>query len=398
MITVSEAFKFIDRETKPLGSESVDIGSSCGRTLAEPIKADIDMPPFDRSQMDGFALIAADSKKVPATLRLVGESAAGKGWKGKLKRGEAVRIMTGAPVPEGANAVQKLELADDRDESVVILESVKSGKFIVPKGKEIKAGKQIMAAGSTITTQNISALASFGYKKVSVAKQPRVAILATGSEIIDIGKKPKFGQIRNSNSIMLKALAEDSGAVAKIFPTCSDNAADLTKMFRSVFDEGFDILISTGGVSVGKYDLTKDVLSELGAKIFFDKVKLKPGKPTVFGKLRKTFIFGLPGNPVSSAAAFCLFVRRAIWLMQLSDKLNDKPQFAELSSGISGTKERDFYVPVGVIVNKKGTNIATPVNWHGSSDFVGFAGAHAFALIPAGKNFAAGDIVGLLYI
>jgi len=399
MITVSEAIKFIDREVGLIGTEKVDIGSACGRILGEKIIADIDLPPFDRSQMDGYAVMAKDVEKVPAKLRLVGESAAGSGWKGELNRDEAVRIMTGAPVPDGANAVQKLELAEEHDDDVVILETVNAGNFIVPKGKEITAGKQILSAGQEITERNIAAIASFGYKKVRVSKQPRIAILATGSEIIDIGKKPKFGQIRNSNSVMLKALAEKAGATVEIFPTCSDKAEDLSQAFEFMLGEGFDILISTGGVSVGKYDLTKEVLGKLGAKIFFDKVRIKPGKPTVFAKLGKTFIFGLPGNPVSSAAAFCLFVRHTVRLMQsANEKLNAKQDLAVLGANIKGTKERDLYFPVSISTDKSGRNIAAPVNWHGSSDLVGFAAANAFALVPAGKNYWKGDIAEIIYI
>jgi molybdenum cofactor synthesis domain-containing protein len=388
--------KFIGDEVGPIGSETIDIETAVGRVLAETVIADIDMPPFDRSQMDGFAFNAKDVEKTPVELKLVGESAAGSGWKGELKCGEAVRIMTGAPVPAGADAVQKLELAEETNDGVIILESVKPEKFIVPKGSEITTGKQILSAGDAITTFNIASLAAFGYESVKVSKQPRIAILATGSEIIDIGKTPEFGQIRNSNSIMLKALAEKAGATAKIFPTCSDNADDLTNTFKTVFGENFDILISTGGVSVGKYDLTKDILAQLGADIFFDKVKLKPGKPTVFAKLGKSFVFGLPGNPVSSAAAFCIFVRYAIDIMLEANER--RTGFAIVSSDVNGTKERDLYLPVSIRTNKKGYCVAEPVNWQGSSDLVAFAKAKAFAFVPAGEKYSAGDVAKIIYI
>ena len=396
MINVSEAFEFIDREIEPLGSEIVDIASALGRTLAEKIVADIDMPPFDRSQMDGFAFNAKDVETIPVKLKLVGESAAGSGWDGQLERGEAVRIMTGAPVPDGADTVQKLELADETEDSVIILESVKPGKFIVPKGSEILTGKEVIAVGRKVTEVNIAALAAFGYSSVKVSKQPRIAIIATGSEIIDIADTPKFGQIRNSNSIMLKALAKKAGAAVKIFPTCSDSADDLTNAFESAFDEDFDILISIGGVSVGKYDLTKGILAQLGAEIFFEKVRLKPGKPTVFAKLGKTFVFGLPGNPISSAAAFCIFVRRAIDIMLEADE--QRSGFAVVDSEVNGTKERDFYLPVSVQTNIDGKCIAKPVKWHGSSDLVAFANADAFAFVPAGGKYSAGDVVKIIYI
>lgn len=397
MIAISKAIKTIARETEAGGSERVDLEDSIGRVLAEDIVADSDLPPFDRSQMDGYAVRAADACDAPVTLKLVGESAAGRGWRGKLKRGEAVRIMTGAAVPGGADAIQKLEVARDDGESVTLFEPTEVGKFIVPKGKEVKKGKPVLKAGERITAANISMPAAFGYAKVKVAKRPRIAISSTGSEIVDVAMKPGRDQIRNSNSLMLKALCEQAGGVATVYPNVGDDISNL-KFQISDAVRSTDILVTTGGVSVGKYDLTKLALKELGAEIFFERVALKPGKPTVFGRLKKSLVFGLPGNPVSAAVTFYLFVRKAILQMQ-SAGVSDLEQAAAIASKpIKSTKERDTYLPAALEITDDGRLIVEPVNWHGSSDFIGFSKADALVVIPNGSSTAAGDAVSILLL
>src|SRR5687768_2864531 len=220
MIPVEKALKIIERETTRLATENVPLSAAVGRVLAEDVAADMDLPPFDRSQMDGFALRSKDVEGSPVVLEVVGESAAGRGWHKKLKKGEAVRIMTGAPVPEGADAVQKIELtrefgaagpdqSTDLRHSVEILHPVEKGKFIVPKGFEVKRGDAVLRAGTEISPNSIAVLAAFGYSKVKVSRLPRVTVLSTGSEIVDVGAKPKKDQIRNSNSPMLAAFLRD---------------------------------------------------------------------------------------------------------------------------------------------------------------------------------------------
>ncbi len=281
MISISRATAIVTRETGGLVSERIAIEHAVGRVLAENILADTDLPPFDRSQMDGYAVIAAETKNAPVTLKIVGESAAGRGWHQKIEKGEAVRIMTGAPVPAGADAVQRLELTSEAGGTVTVREPVKKGAAIVHKGAEIKKGKVVIRAGELITPNNIATTAAFGYAKLKVAKRPRVGILATGSEIVSVTKKPARDQIRNSNSVMLKALAEAAGAECEIFSPAGDELADLRSQISNSVKRK-DILIITGGVSVGKYDLTKTALADLGAEIFIEKLDLKPGKPMVW--------------------------------------------------------------------------------------------------------------------
>jgi len=397
MIQVSRALKIVAHETVSLGSERIALEDSIGRIIAEDIVADSDLPPFDRSQMDGYAVKAADPLDAPVTMKLVGESAAGRGWRGRLRRGEAVRIMTGAAVPEGADAVQKLEVALEDGGAVTILEPTEKGRFIVSKGKEVKKGKTVLRSGERITPANVSIPAAFGYAKIKVAKQPRVAIISTGSEIVDVKKKPGRDQIRNSNSITLKALCEQAGAVATVYPNVGDDISDL-KFQISEAVRSSDILVTTGGVSVGKYDLTKLALKELGAEIYFERVALKPGKPTVFGRLKKTLVFGLPGNPVSAAVTFYLFVRKAILRMQSAGIVDLEEAMAIAAKAIKSTKERDTYLPCSLSIERDGRLVVEPVNWHGSSDFIGFSRADVLAVIPKGSSIAAGDAISILLL
>ncbi|MFM9903387.1 MAG: gephyrin-like molybdotransferase Glp [Pyrinomonadaceae bacterium] len=416
MIDISKALKIIDRETGPLGSERVEISRSAGRILRENIIADTDLPPFDRSQMDGFAVVAADTEKAPVRLTIVGESAAGQGWHKTMKSGEAVRIMTGAPVPDGADSVQKVELTGETsaplrsgggvDQFVEILEPAEIGKFIVRKGSEIKKGATIFSVGDFITENMIAAIAAFGYAAVKVGKQPRVAILATGSEIVDIDKKPGRDQIRNSNSVMLDVLCRKFGAGTTVLPIVEDEISNLKMQISeaiglnksAIRSPQFQILILTGGVSVGKYDHTKAALAELGAEIFFDKVRLKPGKPAVFARLKETLIFGLPGNPVSAAVTFHLFVRKAILAMQGAATRDLKDGFALLGADAKAARERDTYLPSRLEPNKSGQLIAYPLKWQGSSDFVGFARADSMIFVARGETLAKGSAASIMYL
>lgn len=402
MLTVTEAKAIVNRETQTLGTESVDLVDAVGRILAEDVFADSDMPPFDRSQMDGYAVIAADTSEAPKRLKVIGESAAGRGWDGRLKSGEAVRIMTGARIPNGADAVQKIELTREDGQYVIIGEPAAAGRFIVKRGSEAREGENLLSIGERINAKMIAALSAFGYSRVTVGAGPRVSIMATGSEIIDISQKPGPDQIRNSNSPMLAAFSAQCGTAAEILPIAGDNLDQLKSQIMKTVGRPSDssdhsgavpdILIMTGGVSVGKYDLTKAALEALGAEVFFERVRLKPGKPTVFARLDNTLVFGLPGNPVSAAVGFHLFVRKAILQMQGAISTDLRPGKAILAAAVKGTKGRDSYLPARLSTDARGHLIATPIPWHGSSDFVGFAAAAALVIIPEGENRQAGGV------
>jgi molybdopterin molybdotransferase len=396
MIPISEALHIVKKNSKILEQYSVDLGSSAGRVLAEEIVADMDLPPFDRSQMDGFAVRVEDVKTLPANLKIVGESVAGKGWHEELKSGVAVRIMTGAPVPVGADSVQKVELTMESDGIVKILETTKIGQNIVIKASEMSAGEVVFEKGEIITQNMIATLASFGYEQVKVSNRPRVSILATGSEIVDISEKPGQDQIRNSNSWMLAEFAGNYAEVT-VLPIAKDDLESLKETINNAV-KWCDCLIISGGVSVGDYDFTKPALRDLGAEIFFEKVSLKPGKPTVFAKINNTLIFGLPGNPVSVAVTFFVFVRTALLLMQRAKMPELKKGFAKLTHPIKATKERDAMLPVSLETNENGELTVETLRFSGSSNFIAFSRANGLVFVPQERSLAAGDVAQVYFL
>lgn len=386
MISVAEAVGIVQAQTPQLPFESVDLAEARNRFLAEEVVADSDLPSFDRSQMDGYAVRAGDISNAPARLRIVGESAAGRGWHHEMQAGEAVRIMTGAPVPKGADSVQQVEHTREFDDgtAVEILHSVVEGRSIVTRGSEIKSGQTVMRAGELIDAGAMALLASFGYASVKVGQRPRVSIVATGSELVDVAQKPGEDQIRDSNNYSIAAYAEAAGAQVERLPLAGDDTELLKRQFAEASAQS-DIVISSGGVSVGVYDFTKAALRELEAEIFFERVALRPGKPIVFARLPNgTLFFGLPGNPVSVAVTFNLFARTAILAMQGARETKVQQETAILDKDVKGTQDRESYLPAELSTSDDGKLMASPLKWGGSSDFVAFA--RATALINIAKD------------
>jgi molybdenum cofactor synthesis domain-containing protein len=396
MIPIGDAIRIVLEQTPKLVIESVALSDSLGRILAEDIIADTDLPPFDRAQMDGYAVRAADVTNTPARLRIVGESSAGSGWHHEMKAGEAVRIMTGAPVPVGADAVQQVELTREANGEVEILEPVVSGRSIVRRASEIKAGATVLRAGEDIKAAMIATLASFGYAQVKVGRRPRVAVMATGSELVDVDQKPGRDQIRESNNHTIAAYVALAGATVARLPLAVDDTEELKKQIGKAAEES-DVLITSGGVSMGVYDFTKAALKELGAEIYFERVALRPGKPTVFARLGNTLVFGLPGNPVSVAVTFNLFARTALRAMQGAKQPELIEETAVLARDLKGSIERESYLPAVLRTDEKGTLLAEPLKWGGSSDFVAFARATALINVPKGvKSIEAGNCVTIV--
>ena len=384
MIPVSEAIRIIQEQTRPLAVETVALAEALGRVLAEDVVADSDLPPFDRAQMDGYAVRAADLKSVPARLRIVGESAAGRGWHHSMQAGEAVRIMTGAPVPVGADSVQKVEVTRELDgDTVEIAEATRPGQFIVARASEIRAGEHVLSAGCEINAAMMAALASFGYAQVKVGQRPRVAVLATGTELVAVNEQPGSDQIRDSNSYSLGAYAALAGAEVERLPLAGDDPVMLKREIERAASHA-DALILSGGVSMGVYDFTKAALRALDAEIFFERVSLRPGKPTVFARLGRTLVFGLPGNPVSVSVTFNLFARTALRAMQGSREAAMREAWAVLARNVKGSIERASYLPARLYTDEAGQLLADPLKWGGSSDFVAFARATALIIVPEG--------------
>src|SRR5882672_3518685 len=347
MIPVSQAVQIIKEQAGSLPVEQIALTSAMGRLLAADVIADSNLPPFDRSQMDGYAVRANDVRTVPARLKIVGESVAGQGWHHQLNAGEAVRIMTGAPVPAGADSVQQVELTRELDagDTVELLESPPLGKSIVKCASEIRKGQTVLAAGERIGAAMMAALASFGYAQVTVAQRPRVAVLATGSELVPVAQQPGQDQIRDSNNYSIGAYAELAGAIVERLPLAGDELESLKTEITGAAAKA-DVVVTSGGVSMGVYDFTKDALKELQAEIFFERVALRPGKPTVFARLPNgTLVFGLPGNPVSVSVTFNLFVRTALLLMQGASEPPMNEQWAVLEGAVKGSIDRESYLP-----------------------------------------------------
>jgi len=404
MIAVAEAIQIVKEQTSALSTELVPLDRARGRYLAEDIVADSDLPPFDRSQMDGYALRANDARRAPARLKIVGESAAGHGWHSELKPGEAVRIMTGAPVPAGADSVQQVELTSELNEAngfavVEILEAVMPGRSIVRRGSEIKAGEIVLHSGEQVGAAAMAVLASFGYAQIKMAQQPRVAVLATGSELVAVDQKPDRDQIRDSNNFSISAYAELAGAIVERLPLAGDDTSLLKRQIAEASDHS-DVVVTSGGVSVGVYDFTKPALRELAAEIFFERVALRPGKPTVFARLPNgSLFFGLPGNPVSVSVTFNLFVRLALLTMQSAKETALAGSWALLARSVKAAVERDSYLPATLTTTKEGCLLAEPLKWGGSSDFVGFARATSLIIAPQDAGvLEAGTKVRVLHL
>lgn len=387
MISVSEAINIVLEKTKRLETESVSLVDARGRYLAEDVVADSDLPPFDRSQMDGYAVRAAETENAPVRLKIVGESAAGNGWHNEMKAGQAVRIMTGAPIPAGADSVQQVELTRDLDPlTVEIQQAVTLGRSIVKQGSEVRKGATVLKAGEHINSAMLAALASFGYAQVKVGRRPRVAVLATGSELVSVSEQPAQDQIRDSNNYSIGSYAELAGANVERLPLAGDDTTLLKQQIRDAAERS-DVVITSGGVSMGVYDFTKAALKELDCEIFFERVALRPGKPTVFGRLPNgTLVFGLPGNPVSVSVTFNLFARTALLRLQGANEPQLLERTAILAQDVKGSAERESYLPAKLGTDTDGRLLVEPLKWGGSSDFVAFTRATALIIVAAGEN------------
>jgi molybdopterin molybdotransferase len=388
---------------RPTEMELLELELSPGRVLAEEMGADRDFPPFPRAARDGYAVRAADVASVPARLRVVGEVRAGVAPDKTLpavKRGEAAEITTGAPAPEGTDAVVMVEYTAREHDTVEVQRAVSAGENIVPTGSEARRGDVLLAPGSRLTPAAVAAAASVGRTKVTVYAKPRVAILATGDELVDVAAEPGPYQIRNSNSYSLAAQVQAAGGQPVMLPIAPDEPVEL----RHLVQEGLasDLLLLTGGVSMGKYDLVEQVLHELGAEFFFTGAMIQPGRPIVFGRAaahagaQPTCFFGLPGNPVSTMVTFEIFAR--VVLEALSGVRPQKLAFvqARLKSEIKTKTGLTRFLPAVLSGEFEGGEVEL-VRWQGSGDIAAAARANCYLVVPPDREkMAAGEMVAIL--
>ena len=293
--------------------ETVPLDETGGRVLATDVEADRDYPPFNRSARDGFAVIASDVAQVPATLELLGETRAGEPSRFALQPGQTVEIMTGAPGPVGANAVVMVERSSRDGNRITLHESIAAGRNLITAGSEARHGELVLAAGSRMGYPQVALLGTVGLAEVPVYRRPEAAILSTGDEVLPVDAQPEPYQIRNSNAHSLAAQVRRCGGRPRILPVAKDSLRET----RRLIEDGLrsDVLLLSGGVSMGKHDLVERVLADMGAEIFFTSVRIQPGKPLVFGRVGRTPVFGLPGNPLSTMVTFEVFAAIAMDLL-----------------------------------------------------------------------------------
>src|SRR5437867_6018680 len=349
-----------------MASESVPLSESMSRILREDIVCDADSPRFDKAIRDGFAVRFEDVAQVPVVLTVIGESRAGAGAEVTVERGECCEIMTGAPLPDGSNAVVMVENTERiSPDSVRILKSVRENEGLLRRGAEAREGETLLKGGRRIGLADLGLLASTGKSRVMVSAKPRVAILATGDELVEVDENPRPGQIRNSNSYTLYTQVLEAGGTPVLLGIGRDNLEDLRSRIRRGLEH--DILLVSGGVSMGKYDLVETVFAEFGVEVMFDKIAMKPGKPTVFGHRGETFVFGLPGNPVSTIVSFHMFVRPLILFLLKAANTKHKTLEAQLEAPAKCDPERTAIVPALLRFEKASYRIRT-APWKGSSD------------------------------
>jgi molybdopterin molybdotransferase len=388
MLSVEEALARVLAAFEPLPSERVPVLETLGRVLAEDVYADMDIPPLTNTAMDGYAVQAADtagaSPEQPVRLRIVHDLAAGYTTDVTVTPGTAIRIMTGAPIPLGADAVVRFEDTERDGEWVSILKGVPVGKNVRQAGEDVKKGTLILPRCTAIRPQEVGMLAALGHKDAWVHRRPRVAILATGDEVIEVDAPWQAGKIRNANSYSNAAQVGRYGGVPILLGIARDDVAELTAKIRAGLEQGADLFLTSGGVSVGDFDVVKTVLAAEGEMGFW-RVRMKPGKPLAFGQIRGVPLLGLPGNPVSAMVSFELFARPAI-LKMLGKTFLAKPTVkATLLDKVARKDDRRHYLRV-MVEKQEGEYFARLTGDQGSGILLSMVQAQGLAIIPEGVD------------
>jgi molybdopterin molybdotransferase len=398
MLTVDEALRLVLDHTEPLPPQPVELTGALGHVLAEPVFSDIDSPPHHKSIVDGYALVAADALAPGVKLAVLEEITAGAVPTRTIERGTATRIMTGAPLPPGADAVVMVEKTEPLGDLVQINEvPVRAGQNIMRRATSLAKGQTVLKAGKLLRAIEVGLLAEVGRPVVSTFPSPRVAIIATGNELVEAAAIPAAGQIRNSNGPLLVGLVEQAGGTPVNLGIARDNAADLRAKIAAALSH--DVVVLSGGVSAGVLDLVPQVLADLGALQVFHKVNLKPGKPLWFGTKPgaggqgRTLVFGLPGNPVSTLVSFELFVRPALQRLRGGAPAGLPRIKARLAGQHQQRGDRPTYWPA----QTQSGGTVTLLNWKGSGDLWTLADADCLAFFPPGERlFAIGEEIECL--
>jgi len=398
MISVDAAVKIVTDVIVPLPPRTVPFESALGLCLAEDVRSDIDMPPFDRSAMDGYAVIAKDTASAPVELTVIEDIAAGYMPTKKVSQGQASKIMTGAAVAEGADAVVKFEETEDlsANNRVKILRAIDEGRNISKLGEDMKVGQVVLRKGMSIRPQEIGILATVGKSRVEVFSAPTVGIISTGTELVGVESTPSAAQIRNSNGYSLAAQARRLKADVELLGTVKDTKEEISRIMHRGLQK--DILILSGGVSMGEYDLVSDVMKDLNTHIYFEKVALRPGKPVIFGKKGKTFIFALPGNPVASFVTFELFIYPAIRKMMGFTTIHRTTIKASLEVEILVKRKRREYRPAFLRMQNDQWFVS-PVEWHGSADLLSTTRANCLLIVREdAEKLSVGQLVDVILL
>jgi molybdopterin molybdotransferase len=369
-------------------TEEVALGEADGRVLAEALRADRDFPALARSIRDGFAVRAAGT---PGRLRVAGEVRAGETFAGAAAAGEAIEIMTGAPLPSGTDAVVMVEHTQ-REGVFVVVPKAAAGEYINPQGSEARAGETLIEAGQRIDYAGIALAAAAGSARLRVYAKPRVAILPTGDEVVAIDCTPAPHQVRNSNAAALAVQVRRAGGTPWPLPVAPDSLAATRSAIERALEA--DLLLLSGGVSAGKYDVVERALAELGAEFFFDRVRVQPGQPLVFGRVRGKFFFGLPGNPASTMVTFEVFARAAVELLAGLAEPVLPLLHARLAEDFRHTPGLMRFLPARLSAD--GGEVQ-PVPWRGSSDLAAAARANAFLVVDADREqWCKGELIRVL--
>ncbi|HEY9080722.1 gephyrin-like molybdotransferase Glp [Magnetovibrio sp.] len=380
MISVAEALSQVIANVNETCAEQVALPDALGRVLAVDIIARLTQPWADVSAMDAYAVRQADVATVPVDLNVIGESPAGGCYDGEVGIGQAVRIFTGAPMPRGADTIIIQEDTKREGDTVKVLETAPAGRFIRPAGLDFKAGEVLIQAGRVMTARDIGLAAAANVPWVQVRRKPRIAIIATGNEVVMPGDDLGDNQIISSNSVMLSATVKAFGGEPLDLGIARDDMASLTRLVQSA--KQADMLITIGGASVGDYDLVAQVLGNEGMKLFFSKVAMRPGKPVIFGLLDGTPVMGMPGNPVSVGASSAVFLRPAIEAMLGMKAENTHPDTAKLAHDVGENDQRQEYSRATLSTDENGERVATVFSKQDSAMLAKFAEADCLVIRP----------------